>query len=213
MKQTTGRQRLPGGVPTPGPAEFKLPQPQTGLGRDATFCQARRPGPGNSTAAGQPGRTATSVQTSATGFVSDRSQGLPSGGSPPGHESTARLTQVLVRPAQGHGSGFQVTPGGTNKGGPHGNISSDQRHGVHVRLQSGTAVGREPAGPRVNCQTNSSLVRPAQRHGSGFQVTPGGTNKGGPHGNIGSGQHHGVHVRLQSGAAIGQEHAGPRVPA
>jgi hypothetical protein len=156
MRQTTGRQRLPGGVPTPGPAEFKLPQPQTGLGLDSSFCQARRPGPGNSTAAGQPGRTATSVQTSATGFRSDRSQGLPSGGSPPGHEPTARLTQVLVRPAQGHGSGFQVTPGGTNKGGPHGNISSGQHHGVHVRSQSGTAIGREPAGPRVKCQTNSS---------------------------------------------------------
>ena len=118
MRQTTGRQRLPGGVPTPGPAEFKLPQPQTGLGLDSSFCQARRPGPWNSTVAGQPGRTATSVQISATGFRSDRSQGLPSGGSPPGHEPTARLTQVLVRPAQGHGSGFQVTPGGTNKGVP-----------------------------------------------------------------------------------------------
>jgi hypothetical protein len=45
MRQTTGRQRLPGGVPTPGPAEFKLPQPQTGLERDSSFCQARRPGP------------------------------------------------------------------------------------------------------------------------------------------------------------------------
>jgi len=94
MRQTTGRQRLPGGVPTPGLAEFKLPQPQTGLGLDSSFCQARRPGPGNSTAAGQPGRTATSVQTSATGCGSDRSQGLPSDENLQGQESTARLTQV-----------------------------------------------------------------------------------------------------------------------
>jgi hypothetical protein len=94
MRQTTGRQRLPGGVPTPGPAGFKLPQPQTGPERDSSFCQARRPGPGISTAAGQPGRTATSVQTSATGFGSDRSQGLPSDENLQGQESTARLTQV-----------------------------------------------------------------------------------------------------------------------
>jgi hypothetical protein len=151
MRQTTGRQRLPGGVPTPGPAEFQV--------------AAATDGPG---------------------------AGL----------------SVLPGTAAGAGD-FN----GSRAAGPHSNISSDQRHGVRVRSQSGTAVGREPAGPGVNCQTNSSLVRPAQRHGSGFQVTPGGTNKGGPHGNVSSGQHHGVHVRLQSGAAFGQERARPRVPA
>ena len=149
MRQTTGRQQLTGGVPTPGPAEFKLPQPQTGPERDSSF--ARHGGRGR-------------------GF--QRQQG----------SRAARQHQ------------FRPAPRGSGQ--------------IAVR----DCVGREPAGPGVNCQTNSSLVRPAQRHGSGFQVTPGGTNKGGPHGNVSSGQHHGVHVRLQSGAAIGQERARPRVP-
>ncbi len=140
-----------------------------------------------------------------------------------GRRAYARPGRVQVAAATGGpGAGLFVLPGaaagavdfnGSRAAGPHSNISSDQRHGVRVRSQSGTAVGREPAGPGVNCQTNSSLVRPARRHGSGFQVTPGGTNKGGPHGNVSSGQHHGVHVRLQSGAAFGQERARPRVPA
>ena len=94
MRQTTVLQRLLGGGPTPGLAEFKLQQPQAGLGWTLHVCQARRAGPWDFTVAGQPSRTATSVQVSTTGFMSDRSQGLPSGGSPPGHESNARLTRV-----------------------------------------------------------------------------------------------------------------------
>ncbi len=39
-------------------------------------CQARRAGPWDPTVAGQPGSTATSVQISTTGFMSDRSQAL-----------------------------------------------------------------------------------------------------------------------------------------
>ena len=34
MRQPTARRRLPGGGPTPGPADFKLPQLQAGLGLD-----------------------------------------------------------------------------------------------------------------------------------------------------------------------------------
>jgi hypothetical protein len=190
MRQPTARRRLPGGGPTPGPADFKLPQLQAGLGLDSRqdsrtapatsvwpavadgstaehapqaicgigrarqrtrgppgggplglqspvspqcrvigesvlrpktcatgsnglsgqgqrsvstssrrkagfrrtrrflhVCQARRAGPWDLTVAGQPGRPAASVQTSTTGFMSDRSQTLPSGGSLPVHWS------------------------------------------------------------------------------------------------------------------------------
>jgi hypothetical protein len=50
-------------------------------------CQARRAGPLDITAAGQPGRTAASVQISTTGFMSDHNQTLPSGGGLPVHWS------------------------------------------------------------------------------------------------------------------------------
>ncbi len=56
--------------PPPGPADFHV-------------CQARRAGPWDLTAAGQPGRPAASVQSSTTWFMSDHSQTLPSGGSLP----------------------------------------------------------------------------------------------------------------------------------
>lgn len=48
-------------------------------------CRARRAGPWDLTVAGQPGRPAASVQSSTTGFMSDHSQTLPSGGSLPAH--------------------------------------------------------------------------------------------------------------------------------
>ena len=188
MRQPTARRRLPGGGPTPGPADFKLPQLQAGLGLDSRqdsrtapatsvwpavadgspaehapqatgglggsssrlggrraadppaaeprqssmprhrrirtqtedvrhrqqqpvrtgsavsqyeqppeggsppgpagffhVCQVRRAGPWDTTAAGQPGRTAASVQISTTEFRSEHNQTLPSGGSLPAY--------------------------------------------------------------------------------------------------------------------------------
>ena len=75
-----------------------------------------------------------------------------------------RVSGQSVRAAAGRRvsagpGGFSCLPGaagravgfhGSRAAGPHSNISSGQHHGVHVRSQSGTAIGREPAGPRVS---------------------------------------------------------------
>jgi hypothetical protein len=48
--------------------------------------------------------------------------------------------------------------------GQHSNISSGQHHRVHVRSQSGTAVGRGPAGPRVSSEARHWFSSCTGRH-------------------------------------------------
>ena len=64
----------------------------------------------------------------------------PEGGSPPGPAGFSCLPG-----AAGRAVGYY----GSRAARPHSSISSDQHHGVHVRSQSDTAVGWEPAGVLV----------------------------------------------------------------
>jgi hypothetical protein len=175
MRQTTVLQRLLGGGPTPGFAEFKLQQPQAGLGWTLHVCQARRAGPWDFTVAGQPSRTATSVQVSTTGFMSDRSQGLPSGGSPPGHESNARLTRVSP-------TGSEARQWFSSYTGRRQQRRAARQHQFRSAPRGSCQIAVRDchrAGARRATSAGLTRVKTAgPQAGQWFQVAPGGTNKG-----------------------------------
>ncbi len=180
MRQPTARQRLPGGGPTPGPADFKLPQLQAGLGEAGTGQSTGQPN-GTSNLSLASGSRRLHSRTCAASHLRDWE------GQAAYSRAAGRRTPRAAEPRQSSMPSHRRIRTRTK----------DVRHRQQRPVRTGSAVSQyeQPpeGGPPPDPAVSSCLPGAAGR-AVGFH----GSRAAGPHSNISSGQHHGVHVGSQS---------------